>query len=83
MRTFTLGYGPSSAPEGQIDRVPNGRIIDRLAIHFKHLEMDLMDVEDVIFERRVFDDPVFDRARVHNNVRRLVHGEKAGAVLVR
>ena len=69
------GIRPTPAPVRQIDRIADGRIIDRLAIDLKHLEMNLMDVEDVIFQRRVFDHPVFHRARMHDDRWRIVHVE--------
>ena len=71
------GIGSAATPEGQIDGVANGWIVHRLAVDFEHLEMNLMDVEDVIFERCIFDHPVLDRARMHNDVGRVVHVEQA------
>ena len=73
----------AAAPVRQIDRVADGRIVDWLAIHFKHLKMNLMDVKDVIFERRILDHPIFDRARMDNDVRRLFMSNNAGAALLR
>ena len=72
------GIGPAATPEGQIDGVANGWIVYRLAVDFEHLKVNLMDVEDMIFERRIFDDPVLDRARMHNDVGRVVHVEQCG-----
>ncbi len=68
----------AAAPERQIDGIANGRIVHRLAIDFEHLKVNLMDVEDVIFQRRILHHPVFDRARMHNDVGRVVHVEQGG-----
>ena len=49
MRTFTLWYGPVTLPEGDLDGVAQVLIGDRLSIHLKHAEMNLVDVEGVGF----------------------------------
>ena len=69
------GIGSAATPVRQIDRVADGRIVDWLAVHLKHLKMNLMDVEDVIFERSILYHPVFDRARMDNDVGRVLHVE--------
>ena len=50
-------------------------IVYRLAVDLEHLKVNLMDVEDVIFERSILHHPVFDRAGMHNDVGRVVHIE--------
>jgi transposase len=51
-------------PEGNLDRVAQILMLDRLPVHFRHQEMDLMHVKRMRLEGMVFDHPVFYRSHV-------------------
>ena len=49
---FNARIRPATAPVRQIERIADRRIVDWLAVDLQHLKVNLMDVEDVVFERR-------------------------------
>src|SRR5580692_1218352 len=49
-------------PVRNFDGIAHVAIRYRLPIDFKHLEMNLMDMEGVGFKRAIFDGPIFDRS---------------------
>ncbi len=69
------GIRAAAVPVRDVDGIADRGIVDRLAIDRENLEVNLVDMEDVIFRGAVLDDPVLDGARVDDDVRRLVHGE--------
>ena len=76
------GVGALPCPVGQVIGVANSRIVDRYTIHRQHLEVQLMNVEDVVFKRAVLDNPGFHRAGMHDDVRRLAHGVGRGCASI-
>ena len=47
--------------------------LHRLAVDLEHAEVDLVNVEDVVLRSAILDGPIFHRALVHHDVRRLAH----------
>src|ERR1700742_4961844 len=72
---FHLGIWPTAAPVRDIDCVAYCRIVNRLTIDLEYLEMNLMNVEDVIFCRAIFNHPILDCAGMYHNIRLLGHAE--------
>ena len=56
------GIRTRAIPIRQIDRVAQCAVIHRLAIDLQHAEVDLVNVEDVIFLRPILNRPILHRA---------------------
>src|SRR5215469_8646095 len=65
--------GTSTVPIGQVNRIPLRWVADWASIPGQHFEVDLMDVENMIFASSVLDHPVFDISLVHHDSGRGTH----------